>query len=244
MELVLLQLDFHLVFLYFVFVKDILSPQIQVATLININHGGSWENEISLPDNLTSTSLKRQREYKAGRWCANQALRALSHHVVAIGIGQTDHGPCWPDGIVGSLTHTRTFAMAAVARADTFYGIGIDAEEILSKERATKIQKKILTNQESKHFHDWCELGSIQPNILLTLIFSAKESLFKCLNPLVKKFFGFQCALITKIDFVQTQFEIQLTQEVSPNFPAGYKLEGKYILQNDLIITAIELRKV
>src|SRR5699024_2591462 len=57
---------------------------------------------------------KRRAEFTAGRWCARQALTELGLPPTPVERG--DHGsPCWPDGVVGSITHCDGYRPAAVA---------------------------------------------------------------------------------------------------------------------------------
>src|ERR1700688_5221299 len=90
----------------------------------------SAETRSRLPQALRHATQKRQREFLAGRWCAKQALQCLgagSTHVAMAG----DRAPIWPDGVVGSITHTGGFVAAAVAWAADIAGVGIDSEEII-----------------------------------------------------------------------------------------------------------------
>src|SRR5258707_403796 len=69
----------------------------------------------------------RRREFATGRMLARRALRAIGGPEIAL-ISGTDRAPRWPDGFVGSITHTASRAAAAVARLEDFAGIGIDIE--------------------------------------------------------------------------------------------------------------------
>jgi len=71
---------------------------------------------------------KRQTEFRAGRTCARETLTSLGCADVAIPIGP-DRAPCWPEGFIGSISHSLTFAACLAARDTTFTGIGIDIEE-------------------------------------------------------------------------------------------------------------------
>ena len=48
---------------------------------------------------------RRRVEFATGRLCARRAMAALGHARVSIPRAQ-DRVPIWPDGIVGSITHT------------------------------------------------------------------------------------------------------------------------------------------
>src|SRR4051794_33065331 len=69
----------------------------------------------------------RRAEYAAARECARSALRRLGVPEAAVPAGP-DRAPMWPTGIVGSMTHVDGYRAAAVGRAGSWTGIGIDAE--------------------------------------------------------------------------------------------------------------------
>src|SRR5580704_7182950 len=59
---------------------------------------------------------KRRREFITGRACARGALAQLGMGPVAIPSGERGE-PCWPVGIVGSITHCAGYRACALARA-------------------------------------------------------------------------------------------------------------------------------
>ena len=119
-------------------------------------------------------ALKRLREFAGGRICARRALAELGHSGVALR-RRADRQPEWPDGIVGSITHSNGYCAAAAAPAGIFRAVGLDAERI-GVERG--LWPQICLPPEI----DWLES---QPEALrataATLIFSAKEAFYKCL---------------------------------------------------------------
>jgi enterobactin synthetase component D len=73
--------------------------------------------DVPLPEKLDSAVRKRKAEYVAGRVCAVRAVRTVSPQFDGT-IDVSSAGlPVWIDTIVGSITHTKGFASAAVARA-------------------------------------------------------------------------------------------------------------------------------
>ena len=67
----------------------------------------------------------RRAEFIAGRWCAHQALRAISMPATALPTGDLG-APCWPAGAVGSITHDAGCCVAVAGPAIGVTGIGID----------------------------------------------------------------------------------------------------------------------
>jgi enterobactin synthetase component D len=110
--------------------------------------------------------------------------------------------PIWPDGVVGSITHAGGFAAAAVARAADIAGLGIDSEQIIDPTAAHDIADICMVDEaglfKAVHGRSFCEF--------CTLVFSAKEAVFKCLFPLTRKFFEFSDVQITLFDWNRNYF--------------------------------------
>ena len=189
-----------------------------------------------LPDPLQRAVLKRQVEFLAGRVCAQQALAALTGHPPGSIPSQPDRAPGWPSGVVGSITHTTGYAAALVALETHYQGLGIDCEVVLSTDNL-KLQKHLCVAHELEALqaahNDWT------PERLLTLIFSAKESLFKCLYRQVGKFFGFSAARVIALDPVQQTFVMQLEQDLTPHLRLHCQWTGHVKCQDNLLMTVI-----
>jgi enterobactin synthetase component D len=154
-----------------------------------------------LPQALRYATQKRQREFLAGRWCAEEALQRLGAGSTHVAMAE-DRAPIWPDGVVGSITHTGNFAAAAVAWAADIAGVGIDSEEIIDPAAAHDIADICMVDEamlfEPAHGRSFCEF--------CTLVFSAKEAVFKCLFPLTRKFLEFSDVRITSLDWDREYF--------------------------------------
>jgi enterobactin synthetase component D len=161
----------------------------------------SPEMRSRLPQALRHATYKRQREFFAGRWCAEQALLCLGAGSTHVGMAE-DRAPIWPDGVVGSITHTGGFAAAAVAWAADIAGLGIDSERIIDPATARDIADICMVDEaalfEVPHGRSFCEF--------CTFVFSAKEAVFKCLFPLVRKFLEFSDVRITSFDWNREYF--------------------------------------
>lgn len=111
---------------------------------------------------------KRRRTFAFGRACARAALG----REIAIPIGQGG-APVWPAGVTGSITHTDEHAAAAVGRGP----IGIDLETLAHAARTPDLLAMVALPSERD-----------QP---AALVFSAKESVYKCLYPTAGHFLEF-----------------------------------------------------
>src|SRR5882757_7343847 len=58
----------------------------------------------------------RREQFAAGRACARRGLFELGIVNFPLAVAE-DRRPIWPEGITGSITHTKGFAAAVVARS-------------------------------------------------------------------------------------------------------------------------------
>ena len=77
---------------------------------------------------IESWAPHRRNEFAAGRLCARRALGALG--IEAGSLLPDDEGlPVWPEGVVGSISHSRGLAMAVAVSAGVYSLIGLDVEK-------------------------------------------------------------------------------------------------------------------
>lgn len=117
----------------------------------------------------------RRREFAAGRACARRALAQLHVQDFPVLAGPRRE-PLWPPGVVGSITHTRGYCAAAVARASDLRVLGIDAELVGAV--GDDLEELVCSAQERRRGR----AGGAGP-AWRTVVFSAKESVFKALYP-------------------------------------------------------------
>lgn len=176
---------------------------------------------------------KRVREFAVGRTCARIALSKLGIQPVAIPQGP-NREPCWPPGIVGSITHCSDYAAAAVARAQSFGGIGIDAE--VNEAMPLGLIDAVASSDERR------SLASLPRGTHWDrLLFSAKEAVFKVWFPIAREWLDFHDVKIT-FDSPKESFvaEFGLTNAfVGANMSV---IEGRYLIQERLLISAVTLR--
>jgi enterobactin synthetase component D / holo-[acyl-carrier protein] synthase len=127
----------------------------------------------------------RRREFALGRWCARRALCRLGIHDYPVQRGSANE-PVWPPGIAGSISHCEGYCGAAVVRRKTVQGIGIDVE--LSEPLAQRLRRMVCRQSEL----EWIERSTPPPHSdWAKLMFSAKESVYKCVYPLLGTRLGF-----------------------------------------------------
>lgn len=206
-----------------------------------------WQTPV--PERLQNAVQKRKAEYIAGRYCAKQAFEQLTKKNNSISINDFHIGtaenraPIWPNSVCGSITHSKGYAAAAVGLTDVIRSVGIDSEKIVEQKTANNIASHILTKDEQLR----ADKGEYKNDDIadfvtyLTLLFSAKESIYKCLFPLVNQFFNFHDAVILIDSNTPGVFRFELNKMLNSEFKTGYQGKGHYKLDDGFVHTAIVL---
>ena len=182
--------------------------------------------DLVLPERLASAVLERRAHYLAGRFCARAVLTALEPQLASFALESGEQRePLWPAQVVGSITHTRGFAAAAVGRRDAYRGIGIDIERWMKPEAPGTIGRRVAFGDELAAAVDATGWPAHEA---LTLLFSAKESVYKALFPTVGRYFGFAEARVTVDPGSRgLGFRVHLTSTLAPDLPEGAALDGR-----------------
>ncbi|MBF8187053.1 4'-phosphopantetheinyl transferase superfamily protein [Nonomuraea sp. K274] len=165
----------------------------------------------------------RRREFTTTRHCARQALAVLGFPSVSILAGE-HREPCWPEGVVGSLTHCDGYRAAAVTTE--WLSIGIDAEP------AWPLPDGLLRIVALPQ--DLAALPSTSGVCWDRLLFSIKESVYKAWFSLTGRWLGFEEAEVV-IDRDGT-FRARL---LVPGPPGITGFTGRWTVANGLIGTAV-----
>ncbi|QXX95016.1 4'-phosphopantetheinyl transferase superfamily protein [Serratia marcescens] len=192
--------------------------------------------DVECPALLTRAGPKRKAEYVAGRLAARRALQFLGCKTLALPMGE-HRLPQWPAGYRGSISHTRTLAVSAVCQHDRYQAVGIDTETVFTVDQCTKLTRAIVAEAEwNDIIRGGCALAQPQ---LATLIFSAKEALYKALYPHTLLFQDFSAAKLTGICEKSAQFQIELTCDWSGGYSAGTHFTGWFQFVDHTVVTVI-----
>jgi enterobactin synthetase component D len=174
---------------------------------------------------------KRRAEFLAGRFAALEALRGLG--LAELPGRNEDGSPRWPAEIVGSITHGAERALCCVARRRELRGLGIDAERLMKNDVKLELRRRICSQAELALGAE--QLPSMPEHELVSLAFSAKESLYKCLYPAVGRFMDFHAARLvgavarsTASHTVVGELTLELTVDWSSLFRAGQRLTAQF----------------
>ncbi|MEK7689782.1 MAG: 4'-phosphopantetheinyl transferase superfamily protein, partial [Bdellovibrionota bacterium] len=182
-----------------------------------VNEGGTLG--VNIPPASATWAIGRQAEFLAGRLAAKLALEKLGCAPDLAGRVGTNPGraPVWPSGFVGSIAHSGPFVWVTVARSDAYRSLGQDVEVRMPDSTAEKVAERIATPAELAFRRG----TSMQPGEFLGLIFSAKEALYKTLNPLVDQYFDFLDATVVELDLKGESILFRLERELNGEFAKG-----------------------
>ncbi|MCT7659442.1 4'-phosphopantetheinyl transferase PptT [Mycobacterium deserti] len=186
---------------------------------------------------VAKSVAKRRNEFVTVRYCARQALRELG--VAPAPILKGDKGePCWPDGVVGSLTHCEGYRGAVVGLQAQVRSVGIDAEPhgVLPNGVLDAISLPV----------ERAELRELPAGVHWDrVLFCAKEATYKAWFPLTQRWLGFEDAhIVFYVDDTGTAGGFTSTVLIDPAAVHGPPLEtlsGRWSVRDGLTLTAIVL---
>ncbi|RMR15918.1 4'-phosphopantetheinyl transferase [Pseudomonas syringae pv. primulae] len=189
---------------------------------------------VQTPASIQRSVAKRQTEFLAGRLCAREALSQLDGRLHTPMLGE-DRAPIWPGDVCGSITHSTGWAAAVVAHKQQWRGLGLDTENLLSHDRASRLAGEILTAAE---LADMAAGPQDQVALRVTLTFSIKEALFKALYPIVQKRFYFEDAQLLEWS-ADGNARLRLLIDLSSEWHAGKELDGQFSVLGDHLLSLV-----
>ena len=179
-------------------------------------------------------SQKRRDEFALGRICAREVLSRFGLESEPILRNPETREPCWPDSVWGSITHSAGFAAVAVGLKKDIKGVGIDLESF-SRSVDFKIRRHVCVDSEL----EWLEsLPTKQANRALRIIFSAKESIFKCIYPGTKTYLTFKDAAVS-VNETEKNFSFIIFKSFPGIIQQGFPHYGRYSEMNKMLLTSV-----
>ena len=155
---------------------------------------------------------RRRRYFALGRAAAHDALGELGIDGVAVGRGAAGE-PVWPRGVVGAIAHAGDVAVGLVGWTREYAGLGVDVEE-LARGPSPRAARLVCRPAEM----EWADVESGTRR--LTMLFSAKEAVFKAVFPLERVWLGFGDAELTWVP-ERCGFDARLLKQASASYPVG-----------------------
>ncbi|WP_157622869.1 4'-phosphopantetheinyl transferase family protein [Solimonas soli] len=184
---------------------------------------------------LGAVSAKRLAEFAAGRACARLALQQLGLPRVALP-PLADRCPAWPSTVVGSISHTTGFCVAAVAPRRRYRSIGIDVERIDDVEPG--IWSHLLTPAEMQALQ---ALPAARRQRFAALAFSAKEAFYKAQYTLTRQWLEFHDVEIDSVEPIDdARGHLRLrARRALPGVPSCWP--ARYLVHERWLFTGVAL---
>ena len=181
---------------------------------------------------IEGSNALRKQEFRAGRACAREAMKKLGCPPSPIPAG-AQRGPCWPSGVVGSISHTRECCVAAVAFMDDFKSLGLDMEQYARLK--PELWRLVLTRDEAV----WVEGFSESERVChAALIFSAKEAFYKYQFPLTQTWLGFQDVEVD-VSLEEKAFVVSVLKIVPGFADEVTSFSGRFSFCEDYVLTSV-----
>ncbi len=172
--------------------SDLSSPHLLVACAgIASLQGAIFPEEWS---DIQNAHPKRRREFIAGRRVARQLSQSLGFPDYPLR-RSAQRTPLWRHGATGSISHSATICVAAVARKAVIPALGIDIEALGRVK--PKLWGLIFTASEQERLY---ALSTTEARLAATVMFSAKESFYKLQYSITGNWVGFHDVEVRLID--------------------------------------------
>lgn len=165
---------------------------------------------------------KRQHEFATGRRLARQLLARLGAPDFAL-LADADRAPIWPDGLVGSISHSHGLCVVAVSPRGALSGLGVDVEE--ADGVRPELWRRVMRPEEERWLRGQPDERQLR---LAAVFFSAKESVYKAQFPLTRARLGFHDVGL-ELEPARGIFRARV-----PGFarvlPGAFSLDGPWVL--------------
>ena len=118
-----------------------------------------------------------------------------------------------------------------MARSSDVRTLGIDLEPATPLKES--LWRRVCTRDEAERLR---ELPS--PGLMGKILFSTKESVYKCQYPLTSQFLGFHAV---EVELDDGEFEAVFRQQAGELLP-GDVIRGRYLVEDGFVASACELR--
>jgi 4'-phosphopantetheinyl transferase EntD len=181
----------------------------------------------------------RARTFAAGRIALREAMAAVGVDVKAPILRSPRGAPLLPVGVRASVSHKDRIAVAMAALGDASVDgfVGVDVEELDVKR--DDVSRLVLTDAER------AELASLDDDArrrALLLRFSLKESLYKGLDPWVRRYVGFleveARVADEERDDGHASFVLALKHGEGP-----FDVDARWWRRDELVLTSVRVKK-
>ena len=189
----------------------------------------------AVPAALLNATKVRKAEFLAGRIAARHAFIQLGITPQAIPIAR-HRQPLWPATVLASISHHADSAfcmMMPTPSPKPIISIGIDVESIVHAEDRALLSPSIASRKEL----DIMTANFLDNEYGFTVVFSAKEALFKALYPAVGRYFDFLDVEISAINISKCELEMRLLIDLSAQLLRGHTVTVRWKKEANTVIS-------
>lgn len=186
------------------------------------------EKEFSLPNGFQSFGVKRKIEYILSRLMIRK-ISDLHPEIEEMFIPEEYYGGNLEKQVRGSISHHQDYIRVCLSLHPVMVGIDIESTERLALQG--QLWEKISTAKDREVLRGSDNLR------MRSLLFSAKESLYKFAYPKYQKYFGFQEAHLIKVN--ESLNELTLASNALKCM-GKEEVIVKYRFQDELVLTLIQ----
>jgi len=204
---------------------------VEVATSADEDEQLLYDAELALMGTMIPA---RRREFATGRNAARRALARLGIPALPVLRHGTGRDIAWPEGTIGSISHTSGLCAVACARVSPqLLSLGLDVEQ--PGPLGDDIVPTICRSDELEM------LGAFPPpwpSDWPRLLFTIKEAAYKAWYPVTRREISFQEMRVT-LDVA----ERSCVAEVDGNVAAGLKINGRFGWDDDFVYAGAVLTR-
>ncbi len=199
------------------------------GVLTLVEHKDNWPSDLAPAERkqLGDACGKRLAEFSAGRSLARRLIAVETGAAEPLLVGDYRQ-PLWPAKVTGSISHSDDFCAVAVASQEIIGDLGIDVETL--EDLDPEVEDIVLTPSEiaaTAELEAWTR----------KLIFSIKESNYKCCYHMVKSFIDFkQCEVI--LDLQACTYTSTIVCNNREGVQLCMKVKGAWLVEADHIFTS------
>ena len=163
---------------------------------------------------VNGASPLRQRQMATGRRLAREAISRLGADSSSSIPADRNGVPVWPDGLMGSISHTNELCAVAVATVNALSCLGIDIET--NEANFSENEWDLVSSSEERLAASYCQ--DLSMHQFVNLIFSSKEAAYKSLYLWLRgqriDFTNFHCRL--QPDAHSFEINVQIASQTIP----------------------------
>ena len=192
------------------------------------------QTNIYCPEVIAHSINKRKAEYFVGRYLVANRLNELGFEYCTLE-SNIDRSPKFPCGAIGSISHCESLACVAVAPSynPDRENLGIDVQKPISSDVCREIENMIVAGQEV----DLAMSVGLTKEQAITLLFSAKEAIYKALAKFSTRDLNFTDAKLKQVNQNTMEFELSESIQLRTNTLEEIRCEYWYLEQHKAFLT-------